>query len=138
VYVGVGLYRPGITRGRGTANDVVCITSLWADLDYGGEHKKDNLPPDEAACRKILERIGLKPSLIVHSGHGLQPYWLLKESLTAQEGASRIAARWGATIQAHAKVLGYNVDSVWDLARVLRVPGTWNYKFEPMPVRGVE
>ena len=96
------------------------------------------MPPDESAALHIIERIGIRPSIIVHSGHGFHAYWLLKEPVRAEEGAARLARCWGATIAAHAQSLDYIVDSVWDLARVLRIPGTINHKADPVAVRTVE
>ncbi len=133
VYFGVGLYKPGITHGRGKAADVVCIPALWADIDYGDQHAKQGTPPDQRAAETILDRVGLRPSIIVHSGHGLHAYWLLTEP-SAIESAATLARRWSATVAACARCLNYTVDSVHDLSRVLRVPGTLNHKGDPVPV----
>jgi hypothetical protein len=135
VYFGLGLYRSGITSGRGTADDVVMITAMWADIDFG-ERKKKGTPPDEDAAKEIIKRTGLKGSIIVNSGHGLHPYWLFKEPLTIDLQSRSIIKRWGQTVQACAGSIKYSVDSVWDLARVLRVPGTVNYKGDaPLDVK---
>ena len=127
VYFGCGLYRPGIAGGRGTAADVAGITSVWADVDFGPGHKK-NVPPDKAAAMRVLDSVGVKPSIVVHSGHGLHAYWLLTEALAVADGAASLARRWGLTVQAFARAAGHTLDSVGDLARVLRVPGTRNRK----------
>lgn len=134
-YFGVGLYRPGITSGRGTADDVTCIVGLWADVDFGTEHKKPGLPPTINDATAVISRIGLRPSGIIHSGHGLQPWWLLKEPMTIADGAASLAKRWGETVKAAATSIEFAVDGVWDLARVMRAPGTTNHKREPVKVR---
>ena len=143
VYFGCGLYRPGVA-GRGTAAEVACITSAWADIDFGPNSKKA-IPPDEAAARGILARILARPSILVHSGHGLHPYWRLREPwvLDSPQEAQRAAAftrRFVATLQAAAQDAGgWTLDSVGDLARILRVPGTVNRKNgENLPVRLLE
>jgi hypothetical protein len=128
VYFGVGLYRAGVASGRGKAADVVCIPAMWADIDYGPVHSKKNIPQTQSEAEAILAAVGLKPSLVVHSGHGLHAYWLLDEALHASSGASDLASRWSATVRAVARGRGFETDSVGDLARVLRVPGTWNHK----------
>ena len=127
VYFGVGLYRPGIKRGRGKAADVVGITCLWADIDYGSSGRR-RLPPTQADALNIVHAIGPKATYIVGSGHGYHPYWGLTDMLTADAGAAAVADRWAKTIQARAQGLGYAVDNVGDLSRVLRVPGTVNHK----------
>jgi len=135
VYFGCGLYRPGIAGGRGKVSDIVGITSVWADLDYGASHKKA-VPPDEATAMRILDSTGIKPSILVHSGHGLHAYWLLSELTSVEDGAADLARRWCGHVQAVALALGgWTLDSVGDLPRVLRVPGTTNRKGEPCPVR---
>ena len=91
------------------------------------------------AANKLLDRIGLKPSIIVHTGHGIQAYWLLKEfwafdNPVERHQAATLSRRWVSTIQAVAMAQGYDVDAVGDLTRVFRLPGTTNRKADPVPV----
>lgn len=152
VYVGVGL--SSSDRGehkRCPANEIAGITGMWADVDYedGAAHrsigKKLPLPPTGADARKIIEAVGLQPTIIVHSGHGLQAWWLLKEPLNFDNEVERKAAAamsrlWQKNIQKRAELMGWSVDSVPDLARILRVPGTQNRKIpgSPVPVKLIE
>ncbi len=148
-YVGVGLSSSDNGESlRCAANDIVGIAGMWADVDYedGAAHKssKKNLPlaPTDTDARKIIEAVGLKPTLIVHSGHGLQAWWLLKEPLifdneTERKAAAAMARLWQRNIHQRAELMGWSVDSVPDLARLLRVPGTQNCKIPDatVPVR---
>ncbi len=127
-YFGCGLYRPGIQGGRGLASDVRSITSVWADVDYGETHAKEGTPPSIIEAMKVVERISLKPSIVIDSGYGLHIYWLLKEPLLAKDDATTISRRFGATVLECARCLSFTVDSVHDISRVMRVPGTTNYK----------
>ena len=120
------------------------IMALWADIDIADPdvHKKWNLPPTIEAALDVLDRCGLPPSLVVHSGHGLQAWWLLQEFWSFDTDDDRLAAaglaqRWNTTLQVRAAEQSYVVDSTFDLARVMRVPGTMNRKqpSKPMPVR---
>jgi hypothetical protein len=77
----------------------------------------------------------------LHSGHGLQAWWLLSEFWQFEREADRLAAadvarRWNTAIGIRAAQVGnWVVDSTFDLARVMRVPGTLNRKTTPsMPV----
>jgi P4 family phage/plasmid primase-like protien len=90
--------------------------------------------------RDLAAVLGTDPSVWVWSGHGLQPYWPIDrdsaELLTNAE-ASALAGAFGRFVQRLARDLyGVKLDSVFDLPRVLRVPGTTNWKDpdEPRPV----
>jgi len=127
VYFGVGAY-DAVSQGRGKASNVKEIVSLWADVDYGDTHSKSRTPKTRADALSILSQAPLPPSVIVHSGYGFHAYWLLKEPLETGEGAANYARRWVDTMQAIADKMGFVIDPVGDIARVLRVPGTTNHK----------
>lgn len=145
VYIGVGLSpeRFGDFR-RCPAEKITGIVGFWADIDIKGPgHKKQNLPPDINAAKKLLKRLPFKPSILIHSGHGLQAWWLFKEpwifkdAEDRQEGAE-LAARWIYTLKARAAEYDWDIDATTDLARVLRIPGTYNNKEEPVPVKIID
>ena len=131
-----------VASGRGTADDVIRLASLIADLDV----KPGGCPDFETAWRiiaEVSEALGYDPVAVTHSGHGLQPYWavepesgraLLAESPAA---AKRLGKRFHALLTKIAAEHGCGVDSVFDLPRVLRVPGSVNFKDpeNPVPVR---
>ena len=137
-YLGLGLRRQhsGRNRARGKADDIIGIPGLWLDLDYDspGAHKaRHPLPPDQDAALSLLDAAPYKPSLIVHSGHGLQVYWLFKEvacfdSQADREAFGRLCRGWQQLFQQAGRDRGWHVDSTADLARVLRIPGTYNLK----------
>lgn len=144
--------RRGATRI--TADNSAGIVGLWADIDIADPdvHKKWNLPPDEKSARLILERMGLTPSVVVNSGHGLQAWWLLHEfevfdNDDDRRRAATIAERWNRTMAVHAAKgpdggdgsERWTVDMTFDLSRVMRIPGTLNRKGDPVvPVQLLE
>lgn len=141
VYLGVSLFgRAFGERGRGTADDSAGIVGLWLDVDIADPvHQKAGLPPTQAAAEALIESMGAEPSIVIHSGHGLQAWWLFPEAwrfVTNDERkeAQQLAARWNATLRVRARQNGYAIDSTYDLARVMRVAGTTNRKAEPVPV----
>lgn len=121
---------------RGSVEHCDLIPGLWLDVDIAGPGHASGVryPPDEAAARDLVATFPLPPTVIVQTGGGLQPWWLFDEPLAAAD-APPLLARWAATWQAAAERLGYAIDSVWDVPRVLRVPGTMNRKTDtPRPV----
>ena len=135
VYLGVGMRRTVPPEGsRGLASEIDAIPGVYADIDVAGPaHKKANLPPTIEAASEILKAVGISPTLTIASGHGLQAYWLFPEPWIFEapgdrEKAALFSQRFGATIRAIAKARTFAVDSVHDLARVLRLAGTFNHK----------
>ena len=140
VFTGVGLVA-GTSGGRGTAEDVCAIGCLWADIDLaGGVHANERLPRTEADVRRILERVWAEPTAIVRSGHGFHAYWMLSETWIFENEddrlrAARIAKAWHGRVCDAAASLGFRLENLGDLSRVLRVPGTLNRKDPERPER---
>lgn len=135
VYVSVNPVE-GVIEGRGDASQVSRLLAVWADLDY-----KDTGLANEAAARTIIDSISAvvhsNPVAIVHSGHGLQPYWAVDDGhITAGNRGwhAALLRRFGHLVQRFAAIEGGKVDSVFDLPRVLRAPGTVNWKIAGSPL----
>jgi hypothetical protein len=120
------------------------IVGLWADIDVADPnvHKKTNLPATMADAHALVAKMGLPPTIVINSGHGLQCWWLFHEfwSFDSKEdrgAAAALAQRWSSTMLAHAVTAGQMIDSVYDLARLMRVPGMMNLKdpAKPVPVK---
>lgn len=140
VYVGVGLAPKNFGKGkRCPADQIAGIGGVWIDFDIAGPaHKKENLPPTLEALEGLLMEGKLKPSMTVLSGNGLQAYWLFDavwyfKTADEREAATLLSLKWTRYFQELAKKRGWAVDSVWDLARVMRLPGTFNNKDKDFP-----
>jgi hypothetical protein len=126
--------------------DTVSMPCLWLDIDIAGvgHTTKKKYPASEAEARALIAMCPLAPSFIIHSGGGLQPYWVFKEHWTFDTSAERDKAQtlirgWVRMYQMHAATKGLDIDPTFDLARVMRVPGTSNWKGdEPRLVRIVD
>lgn len=131
---------------RGSEKDSACLPALWADVDIAGPGHAHNtrnglpLPPDEETARRIIDTCGLpEPTLWVHSGGGLYPWWMLKQTYCIQDDDDLSRARylsrtWHEVIAYGAEQLGlFYGTEVADLARVLRVAGTVNRKVDGAP-----
>lgn len=142
VYFGIGLQgQRGESKQRGKADGVIAIPALWLDVDCrGGTHSATNLPTLEDA-RDLLAEFPLPPSSLVHTGGGVHAYWFFKQLWVFKDNADReraadLVARFQQAFIALAAARGWRLDNTSDLARVLRVPGTFNHKSgTPLPVK---
>jgi len=133
VYYHVGVGRQVEPSVRLCSGDVTGLVCLWADLDLAKEGSAKTYPPDEASVRTILAECMLPPTALIASGGGLQAVWRLAETwwldAAEREKAASLARRWSLTLAGIARTHGWALDSVHDLARVLRPPGTLNHKY---------
>jgi hypothetical protein len=142
VYIATGTaHTAGQRYKRVKAEDIAGFMGLWADIDIGDPdvHKKWNLPPDESSARLVIERCGLEPTILVHSGHGLQAWWLFTEfwqfdNTDENAEGARLAKAWHDTLKVRAGEHHWVIDSTFDLARVMRPPGAFNRKNIDRPV----
>jgi len=115
VYVGVALRR---NMQNGRLENCSYLPALYVDLDF-----KDIAELD---ARRRLANCPILPSIIVASGGGLHPYWLLKEPEDLATGLEQVEA----TLRALAAYLGADVKCA-EAARVLRLPDSLNTKYTP-------
>jgi hypothetical protein len=107
-------------NGGGTKEHIQHIPASFNDIDW------KNTPRNEARKKiQSLGALGLWPTFIIQSGGGYQPYWKFKEPLGKKhiedvEALNRTLA--------HA--LGGDFNAC-DASRILRVPGTKNFKYDP-------
>jgi hypothetical protein len=132
-------------RGRGDDSLAAALAGVACDIDVDGspdgkggtvEGAAESLDAAQELAHGLLE-----PTMAVCSGYGLQPYWLFREPIALASEADRAAARdflcsWHAAMRALAQAAGMRkFDTVSDLSRVLRVPGSLNGKGpRPVPV----
>jgi hypothetical protein len=123
LYAGIALrQRPNVERGRsrsGALERCIALPALFIDLDF------KMTPVDQA--REALRRFPLRPSIVVRSGGGVHLYWLLREPMDLQEQA---AGRAKELLRRLARHLGGDLSSA-EPARILRIPGTFNFKYSP-------
>ena len=125
---------PSSATGRASLDDITQLAAVYIDIDY-----KDGGAGSVAKARELVtlltDLIGVGPSAVVYSGHGIQPYWAIDpaedfEPILAQG----LLNRWGAFARFVAGSLGIQLDSVFDLPRIFRVPGSRNMKDPTEPV----
>lgn len=120
--------------GRGTEVEVTRLAALWIDLDVKpGACESLDIAKSIIADLGIM--LGTRPSAIVYSGGGVQPYWPISDGDDLAI-AKPLLKRWGRLVDAVAAKLNVEVDNTYDLSRMLRLPGSVNNKIpgQPRPV----
>lgn len=120
--------------GRGKAVDVTRVTALYADLDVK-PGACPNLEAAEAIIADLSAHLGTEPTAVTFSGRGLQPFWSVADGGSDVVEAGALLKRFGRLAQAVAKRHGaQKLDSVFDVTRMLRVPGSTNVKYPDRPL----
>jgi hypothetical protein len=108
-------------NGDGTKQGIIQIPALW--LDYDLELLAE--AQGEKELYSIFFNFPLEPTFITLSGGGIHAYWRLKEPLqredisNVEELLKRLASYFNGDMGAT------------DASRILRIPGTFNYKYDP-------
>lgn len=131
----VGFNPTTATTGRGTLTDVSRLAAMHCELD----DKNTSLAQRESIIDTLTALFGA-PSMIVGSGHGVHLYWAIADGDITDGfttgAAAELLVRFGRIVSAVAAEKGAGKpDAVWDITRVLRAPGTTNYKDINNPVQ---
>lgn len=128
VFFGVAKYKDSSSR---TKHNVQALKSFWLDIDCGPDKDYPTQAEGLTALRDFCKNVGLPKPILVNSGRGLHVYWTLEEAITREEWEP-VAKR----LKEVCKTQGLRVDNnCFEVARILRVPGTMNFKgAEPVPV----
>ena len=132
VYFGVNLMDEAPARNaRVKAENVTMQTATVTDIDIlGGEHTDpEKYPADFDTAKNFLP---FPVSLVVDSGYGGHGYCIYDEPIAITDANRKIVTernkKFISAIRSRAGKFNKAVDGVGDLPRVLRVPGTYNYK----------
>jgi hypothetical protein len=117
--------------GKRTADNARVIRSLFIDIDISEEKKYKTRTEGRDAYLEFMGTTGmhtLGEPIVVSSGGGFHVYWPFTEEVEI--------AQWKPVAENFKRLCkqeGFEID--WnctaDAARVLRVPGTYNQKFDP-------
>ncbi len=142
-YFGISLRKSGLGKFvRGLEHDLTYVIGVGIDVDVAvsevsSKKKRFETVKDAVAC--VANAVPLPPTMIVHSGGGLHMHWLYKEPFDISNEqdrnlATNVAMEWNKKIASAARDAGgYSVDSVFDLTRIFRIPGTLNRKIPGNP-----
>ncbi|MBN7775940.1 hypothetical protein JYP49_08405 [Nitratireductor aquimarinus] len=141
VYFGVAPMKSGMT-GRGKNADALAMPMFMIDCDIKSTevnvHSKNGLLFEslEEFLEMARELGAPGASYIRNSGNGYYIDYIFEDPLVLtndieRKAASEAAKRFQQVFIAAAKEHGRHLDSVGDLARVTRMPGTYNHKTNP-------
>lgn len=118
----------------GKKENIPSVVTFHAEVDFGAAgHKKKSKWKDDITLLKALCDFSPSPSYSIYSGGGFHVYWILKEPYKINSKAD-IDLIEGLNLTL-TKLLGGD-PGTQDISRVLRVPGSTNYKLKnnPRPV----
>ena len=110
LYFTVNVVKAGFNRTKPNKSDIVAVRFVYCDKD----------PPFELNAMLASMKEGLEPSLIIHSGNGLQPLWRLDHAPGPSERENIEAINWSIAAK-------FGGDSCQNIDRLLRVPFAINY-----------
>jgi len=131
VWFGVATRKERLANGqRGGATDCAAIPGFWVDIDIEGPGHKGGhqLAADRPAAHALVASFPLPPTVVIDTGGGLQPWWFFPELEELNDRTLALLASFGATWNRIGTERGIHVDSVFEPARVMRLPGTTNRK----------
>ena len=112
-----------------SAKAALAVKAIWIDVDVGKAGAYDTIEDALGAIIAFKDTVGLPmPSAMVGSGGGIHVYWIshtampVAEWLVYADGLKQLLLK--SDLKCDAPVTG-------DVARILRVPGTFNHKTNP-------
>ena len=133
VYFALASYKQGfheVTKNGKTKkvvrvrDNVDALQALWFDIDFKGGYADPHavLIALRAFCQQVQMPL---PAILVGSGNGVHAYWPFATSVSPDRWQ-----RLADALKEAAKAVGLTADLVCtaDACRVLRPPGTWNFK----------
>jgi hypothetical protein len=129
LYFGCAKFETGDNR---LSSNAAYFKALWIDLDCGEDKaEKGEGYADQAeglqALQKFCRTIGLPKPILVNSGRGIHAYWAFTEPID-KESWLPLNDRLAELCRIH----DLKADpKCFEAARVLRIPGTFNFKDNP-------
>jgi hypothetical protein len=130
VYFALATFAPGADRKAENAEQ---LGALFLDLDCGPKKEYPDQVTAIAALRQFVTDLHLPKPIVVSSGWGIHVYWPLAEAVSRSEWLPVAEA-----LKRACAARGLHADPAItaDAARILRVPGSRNFKREtPAPVQ---
>jgi hypothetical protein len=129
VYFGCAKYKTNESR---TKDNAAYFKALWVDIDCGEEKAAEGDGYIDQATglqelQSFCKTIGLPRPVIVNSGRGIHAYWPFTKTID-QNNWRQLSDRLKELCRTHELLVD---PACFEPARILRVPGTLNFKDNP-------
>ena len=136
IYFGVGTSSKDFGPSkRCPQNAISGIPGFYVDIDVKDSkaHKSKKYPESLGEALSLVLGHNFDPTVIINSGYGLHCYWLFEEMWMFENDVDRFSAkmmskRMNNMIKNRALSIDRDIDSIFDLSRILRPPGSFNCK----------
>lgn len=120
------------TNKKRITDNVKNVRAFWLDIDCGANKPYKTQADGALALREFCRSLSLPKPTLVNSGRGIHVYWALTAAVPRQKWKA-VAERLKALCHEHG--LHADPSRTADVASILRIPGTCNFKEEPpLPV----
>lgn len=102
------------------------LKALFVDIDCGQDgHKKESVFKSKQDALRHIDKMKFpRPTGVIDSGNGLHLYWILIQPITFN--SNKDINQTESLLKQLSLIFGG--DTAYDISRLLRVPGTFNYK----------
>lgn len=135
LYVGLSTQPDDLaSTARGSNETAILLPGFIADIDFAtAKDSAKRYPPDSSTALELTHSFEFQPFFIQNTGNGLHALFKLEKPIfmdnrEARRRAQAISRHFARKLAAHFERAGYEIDNVSDLARVFRVPTTFNHK----------
>lgn len=118
---------------RGASNTALAMPGLWLDIDVKTPEKPYRPDTQDEALRFVNDELPILPTMVISSGYGYHVYYLFNEPWIFKNDNERNQGKdlnhnLFLYVNGIADKHDWKFDNVSDLARILRIPGTLNFK----------
>jgi len=113
------------SKNKADADNAVCKKELYVDIDCGEKKPYADKTAGIIALQLFTKAVGLPKPTLVDSGNGIHAHWFLQEAVPVHEWKAVAEALKDKCVK-HSFIVDAQCTS--DVVRVLRVPGTTNFR----------
>ncbi|TXN19562.1 hypothetical protein [Methylobacterium sp. WL9] len=135
IYSVIGTQRERLQAGvRGSVATVRQMSGLVIDVDFASmKDTNKRYVAHTSAAADVRRQLSIAPSAVVSTGNGEHWHWFLKRPVLIEneeelQNAKEIAAAFSRYMQTIFRQSSAEIDSIGDITRAFRIPGTFNHK----------